>query len=112
MNDKYFKSMKKIKSLAEGHGYCFVSSKVSVEENEIKYCYREKPTDATDSGWRFMAGDEDKEYCSNGENFQIYDVNTVCNFDRSIIDIIDTPYPVDFIKKGSKFVIDDESDDE
>ena len=112
MNDKFFKSVKHVESIAEGHGYCFVSAKVCVDENEIKYCYREKPGNDTDSGWRFFAGDEDDEYCANPDNFHIFDINTVCNFDKNIIDILEEPYPISLTKDGTIFIVDDEDEED
>ena len=85
MNNEFFKSVTKIKPIAEGYGYCIVSSKVCVEENKIEYCYKEESDNDSDSGWRIFAGNEDDEYCSNPDNFHIFDVNTVCNFDKQFI---------------------------
>ena len=52
---------------------------------KIGYMYRENPVDEVDSGWRFFAGDETEEYTSNANNFEIYDLNTICNYDETIL---------------------------
>ena len=38
-----------------------------------------------DSGWRFFSGTESQEEIDNPENVEIYDVNTIANYDISII---------------------------
>ncbi len=51
--------------------------------------YREAPYDSIDSGWHFFAGDESQEYCENPQNFEIYNVNTIANYDPEIIPLLD-----------------------
>jgi hypothetical protein len=53
--------------------------------------YREAPTELNSSGWTFLAGDEDEDYTNNPDHFAIYEVNTICNYDRSIIPHLDSP---------------------
>ena len=66
-------------------GSCIASDKITVEGLKIGYMYREEPDFSTDSGWRFFSGTEDEEYINNSENLLIYDVNTIVNYDSSII---------------------------
>ena len=41
---------------------------------------REKPDEGRpDSGWRFMAGNEDNEYMNNPNNHHVFSINTICN---------------------------------
>jgi hypothetical protein len=47
--------------------------------------YREEPDNLHDSGWRFFAGDEDDSYVNNPANIEIYDLNTIANYDRAIL---------------------------
>ena len=42
-----------------------------------------------DSGWRFFAGDEDDEYMAQNEHHGVYDVNTIVNYDPTILPFID-----------------------
>lgn len=53
--------------------------------------YRETPDNDTDSGWRFFSGDETQEYADNPAHFELYDVNTVANYDPEIIQYFDAP---------------------
>lgn len=47
---------------------------------------REKPDEGRpDSGWRFMAGNEDNEYMNNPNNHHVFSINTICNYDKDII---------------------------
>lgn len=53
--------------------------------------YREEPSDRDDSGWRFFAGTEDEQYVNDPKNVEIYDVNTIANYDPEIIPLLDSP---------------------
>ena len=52
---------------------CMVSDRITKEGFKVGYMYREKPTDGNpDSGWRFMAGNEDDEYMNNPNNHHYF----------------------------------------
>jgi hypothetical protein len=53
--------------------------------------YRDEPDFEHDSGWRFLSGTETQEYVNNAANWTIYDVNTIANYDPSIIDYLGSP---------------------
>jgi hypothetical protein len=53
--------------------------------------YREKPDWPSDSGWRFLAGNESRDYIENADNLALYDVNIIANFDPEIIPFLDAP---------------------
>ena len=97
--EKDFK-IKDIKELIDKKGYCIASDKITVDGNKVGYMYREEPDNESDSGWRFFDGTEDREYTTNPENFDIYDLNTICNYDASIIPYLDE-------EVGSKFTKDE-----
>ena len=45
---------------------CVVSDKITKEGFKVGYMYREKPEEGRpDSGWRFLAGNEDEEYMND-----------------------------------------------
>jgi hypothetical protein len=89
-----------IKKLIEDKRACIVSHKIMLSDVKVGYMYREKPSDTfNDSGWRFFAGDETQEYCDNPDNFCIVELNTVCNYDASIIKKIDADIGVAFKRR-------------
>ena len=102
--NEFFKHLESIKELVKNGGYCIVSNKVSIDENKIQYCYKEEPDNDNDSGWRFFAGDEDDEYCANPDNFHIFDINTLCNYDKQIIKILNAKPNSMFAKNKLKFI--------
>jgi len=53
--------------------------------------YRDPPSNDVDSGWTFLSGDEAQDYLDNPANLGIYDVNTIANYDPSIIGYLDAP---------------------
>ncbi|WP_010587535.1 DUF2185 domain-containing protein [Schlesneria paludicola] len=90
MTGKVFKlSPDQIDPLALQRGCCVASDMITVQGMSVGYMYRETPDFKDDSGWRFLAGTESQEYLENPENLQIYDVNTIANYDSEIIPFLD-----------------------
>jgi hypothetical protein len=80
-----------IKPVATGFGSCFASDRITVDGRPVGYCYREAPDDDADSGWRFFAGDESQAFSDDADNFSIYDVNTIANYDPGLLAILEAP---------------------
>lgn len=67
------------------YGLAIVSHKISEEKFPIRFLYREEPsTNYPDSGWRFFSGYEDDEYTNNPDNFSIYSLTRLANFQPEI----------------------------
>src|SRR5262245_42172456 len=91
--DKKFKIPgEHIQRLIPNMGGCYASDRITVDGMSVGYMYRETPDKDVDSGWRFLAGDESQEYADNPEHWAIYEVNTICNYDPTIIPYLDAPY--------------------
>lgn len=103
MNKEYKISSQNIKKLIDLKGSCIASDKITVEGLKVLYMYRESPTNVSDSGWRFFAGDESEEYTNSADNFEIYDLNTICNYDNSIIPYLNSPVGSSFEKVNQEF---------
>ena len=89
---KQFKlSADQLKPLAEGYGGCIATDKITVEGYPVRFMYREAPDNEFDSGWRFMSGFEDDAYMDDPDNLAIYDVNTIANYDPSIVPLLEAP---------------------
>jgi hypothetical protein len=84
-------SAAQIRRLAPGRGRCFATDIITVDGQRVGYMYREEPSDRDDSGWRFFAGTEDEQYVNDPKNVEIYDVNTIANYDPEIIPLLDSP---------------------
>nr|WP_211355733.1 DUF2185 domain-containing protein [Gallaecimonas pentaromativorans] len=80
-----------IKELAKGHGGCIATDMITVEGKPVGYMYREAPNNPQDSGWCFMSGYESQEYMDEPANHEIYDVNTIANYDPEIIPLLNSP---------------------
>ncbi|MCD4729591.1 MAG: DUF2185 domain-containing protein [Bacteroidales bacterium] len=74
-----------IKQLVEPMGSCLASDKITIEGFPIGYMYREDPEEENDSGWRFLSGTETQDYIDDPNNSMVFEVNTVANYDTSII---------------------------
>jgi len=88
---KFVLSADKIKPIATGRGSCLASDRITIDGQPVGFMYREPPDDDTDSGWRFLAGDETVEYSNDPQHFELFDVNTIANYDPRIVKILDAP---------------------
>lgn len=101
-----------VKDLVDWHGGygegCIVSDRITKEGYKVGYMYREKPDEGRpDSGWRFLAGNEDDEYMNDSNNAHIFAVNTICNYDPDIIPYIFSDIGSVYIRINEKeFMID------
>lgn len=88
---RYKLSRDDIRPLAMGRGDCIASDRITVEGLPVRFMYRDKPRNDQDSGWAFLSGTEDDAYMNDPANHGIYDVNTIANYDPSIIRFLDSP---------------------
>lgn len=103
---KIFKlSPNEIKTLTDLKGGCLASDKITVNGQKVGYAYREKPDSnfLNDSGWRFLAGDENEEYLNNPDNFNTFEINTICNYDKDILSILDGKIGEVYVRDGDTF---------
>ena len=107
MPDKPFKiPAADMKPLAEGHGGCFATDAITVGGRKVGYMYREKPDFEHDSGWRFFSGTESPQELDDPGHTDVYDVNTIANYDPAIIPLLNAPVGSAFARRGlfKKFV--------
>ena len=88
---------------------CIVSDKITKDGFKVGYMYREKPIKKNpDSGWVFLAGNEDDEYLNNPNNYHIFAINTICNYDKDIIPYLKSKVGSAYIRTNNKdFEVDD-----
>ena len=92
MEEKAFRLRgEELQPVATGLGGCIASDRITVDGCRVGHMYREAPDSAVDSGWRFLAGDESEEYLGDADRFELYDVNTIANYDESIIEWLESP---------------------
>ena len=84
-------SASEIRQVATGRGSCIASDEITVGGKPVGFMYRQQPDNEHDSGWRFFSGGESQEFADNSANFEIYDVNTIANYDRSIVALLWAP---------------------
>ena len=83
-----------IKPLSRNRGGCLATDRITVQGEKVGYMYRQHHPDSKfpDSGWTFLAGTESQEYLDDPSNTEIYDVNTIANYDPDIIPFLDAPF--------------------
>lgn len=89
---------------------CIATDRIMKDGYKVGYMVRNEPlNDMPDSGWWFMAGDEDDNYMSNEDNLKVYNLNTICNYDPDIIPYLHSKVGSKYIRiDDSHFEIDDE----
>lgn len=93
LNKKFKLKPEEIKILINTNMGCLATDRITVDGCKVGFMYKEKPSDSyPDTGWRFFAGDESKEYKSNSSNTEVYQLNTICNYDPDIIPFLDSDY--------------------
>ena len=79
---------------------CVVSDRISVDGYEVGVMYRDFPIpDTTDSGWVFLAGDEDADYMNTPGNTSVFPLRTICSYDPAVIPFLDADYETAFIRQ-------------
>lgn len=104
-NRQYYKAMIHRKKMFKMMSY--VSKKITDEGWKVGYMTREEALSENDSGWSFMAGNEDDEYIDDYNNIKLLSIAEVCQLDSDVLKYIDNPVGTDLIRVSSdQFEID------
>lgn len=103
MDKQFLLKKEDIKQLIKLGFSCIAPDRITVDGKKIGYMYRENPTSEFDTGWRFFAGDEDEQYTDNPDNFEIYELNTICNYDQDIIPYLMKPVGIKLERNDKEF---------
>ena len=83
----------------EGPSGCFATDHITVLGKKVGWCYREQPTEGRpDSGWRFFSGEESEDYVNDLAHTDVYDLNTICNYDPDILPLLSAPVGVAYAR--------------
>lgn len=80
-----------IQPLVPPMGACLATDMITVDGLPVGFMFREHPDNDLDSGWRFTAGRESQAYMDDPANHGLHAVNTIANYDRAIIPLVDAP---------------------
>lgn len=104
-SEQYMEPIKNRMNLLNKMAY--LSKKVLEEGWKIGYMCRDEAMNENDSGWQFLAGNEDDEYINNHENCLLVHVQDVYQLDPDIWNYIDNPVGTELIRISSnEFEID------
>lgn len=105
-NEKeYFEKMRARKEMLNLKA--LVSKKITEEGYKVGYMIRNNSYDVMDSGWQFLAGNEDESYLKDVKKIELLPVGYVCNLDSDIENYIEYPIGTELIRiSSSKFEID------
>ncbi|NCE65373.1 DUF2185 domain-containing protein [Pseudoflavonifractor sp. 524-17] len=78
---------------------CLATDHITVLGKKVGWCYREEPDGQfPDSGWRFFSGEESDSYISDLAHTDVYDLNTICNYDPDVIPLLRAPYGTAYVR--------------
>ncbi len=104
-NQKYYEEAKNRKKLFNLHAY--VSKKITQDGWKIGYMLKDKPYNEKDSGWQFLAGNEDDKYLASPRNIEVLSIGSVLMLDKDILKYLDSPVGSELIRISSnEFEID------
>lgn len=104
-SEEYMQSIKNRMNLLNKTAY--ISNKILKDGWKVGYMNREEVLNENDSGWSFMAGDEDDEYLSDYKNVTLLSIYNIYQLDSDIWNYIDNPIGSKFIRISSnEFEID------
>lgn len=88
--------------------YCYVSKKILKEGWKVGYMYREEANREQDSGWVFMAGNEEDKYLNDANNIQLMEVGQMTQIDPDVFPFVVSTPGSSFIRvSDTKFEPDD-----
>lgn len=73
----------------------FVVSNNIIKGNAIAYSFREKSDIPELNGWTLYSIEDDEDYVSNPNNFQILSASSIMNIAPVILEIFNAPYGTD-----------------
>ncbi len=92
--------------------FCYVSKKITDEGWKVGYMVREEPQREGDSGWSFMAGNEDDAFLEDYNNIKLLSIGAMCQLNPEIYAHIDKPVGTKLIRVASDRLEVDKNDRE
>lgn len=92
--------------------FCYVSTKITDEGWKVGYMVREEAEREEDSGWSFMAGNEDDEFIEDYKNIKLLSIAEMCRMAPEIQEHIDKPVGTALIRVSSDRLEVDKNDRE
>ncbi len=108
--EKYSKPIKNRFKLLNKTAY--LSKKLLEEGWKVGYMRRDEPVNENDSGWSFLAGNEDNEYYNDYKNIALVSLHEVYELDPGIWNYIDNPVGTELIRISSDKFEADKNDKE
>lgn len=91
MKKQYCKTSEEIIRILPDIGAALVTDRIAVDGERVGYMARLDSLNKADSGWAFYAGDETQEYLDAPYNTSVMALNTIANFDSSILPFLMFP---------------------
>jgi len=98
-NEKAYDMIRNRKKLFQLRAY--VSKKVTDEGWKIGYMVQNESLREGDSGWQFLAGNEDDAYLMDPKNIVLLSIGQVCQIDGDILKYLEHPTATEYIRISS-----------
>lgn len=96
-HESWYKKIKETRTLM--NQLALVSKKIAEEGWKVGFMYRQEPNNPRDSGWVFLAGNEDEEYNSDVKNIVLMPLGKLCrDLDKDVYKYITAPIGSEFIR--------------
>ena len=79
----------------DNSGGCVASKNLLNKYGHLKWCFREKPINDIDTGWRFLSNIDTEEYINDSENLVICSINSIVQLEPAILSIMHLPVGTD-----------------
>ncbi|MCR5608761.1 MAG: DUF2185 domain-containing protein [Lachnospiraceae bacterium] len=81
--------------------FAYVSKKITEEGYKVGFMTRDEMENDRDSGWCFMAGNEEDDYINNYKNIALLSLGQVCTLDPDVWQYINEPVGTELIRISS-----------
>lgn len=98
-HEEWYREMRERKMLLSRTAY--VSKKITKEGWKAGYIWRDEPLNERDSGWSFMAGNEDEAYVNDPGNLVLMTIHQFLDLDRDVWKYIHHPAGTGMVRISS-----------
>ena len=95
-------SFKNIDMKGKTFGYALAPKRLVEKRQKVRFMYREKPDNESDSGQRLFSSDETDEFVNDPENIGLYNIKTLSQIDPDIVPFLNNAAGTAFERDTSK----------
>ena len=98
-------NFKKEKTSNSYYGGFIISKNITKNGVKAKWIFREQSSIKECNGWNLYSENDDQEYISNPDNFEIVSAETIMKYVPALLKVFNAPYGTDLTLKYEKDVV-------